>query len=129
MVGESGSGKTTALESLIRHYVAHGLSVGAIKHTHHPINTAGRGDTARLRRAGAEPVILAGDRKAVVFAGDDASVIEYASPRDLVARFTTDVLLIEGFKSAGEWPRVELRAGEWLTVEELVRRCEASRAS
>src|SRR5215212_9393425 len=58
-IGASRSGKTTLIAELIGRYVAAGLRVGAIKHTHHALNEENRGDTALFRAAGAEPVILA----------------------------------------------------------------------
>ena len=67
VTGLSGSGKTTLIEALIRFYVARGERVAAIKHTHHALNGENRGDTARFLAAGAEPVILAGDREAMIW--------------------------------------------------------------
>ena len=124
-VGRSGSGKTTAIETLIRHYVSHGRSVGAIKHTHHELNTDDRGDTGRFRRAGAQPVILAGSRRAVVFSDARPEIIHYDAPRDLVQRLITDIVLIEGFASAEGWPRIDLVAGEWLGAADLIARADA----
>ncbi|HEU4521078.1 MAG TPA: molybdopterin-guanine dinucleotide biosynthesis protein MobB [Thermoanaerobaculia bacterium] len=119
LFGRSGSGKTTAIESLIELFVGRGLSVGAIKHTHHALNTDDRGDTRRFRRAGANPVILAGDGEAVIFDGDGVLRVEYGTASDLVERFQTDLLFIEGFRGAGTWPSVELAAGHWKEIEEL----------
>lgn len=123
--GPSGSGKTTAIETLIRHCLAAGRSVGAIKHTHHPINSERRGDTLRFLEAGADPVILAGDGRAAVFSSRSADVelIDFTSPDVLAARFTTDVVLVEGFKGVSSWPVIALRAGEWLMAADLVRLC------
>jgi molybdopterin-guanine dinucleotide biosynthesis protein MobB len=120
--GPSGSGKTTAIEGLIRHFVAKGKSVGAIKHTHHEVSIEDRGDTRRFRAAGAEPVVLAGERKAAVFRNDDVAVTDYAGPEDLIALFSTDIVLVEGFKHEMLLRKIELRAGEWMTVDELVAR-------
>ena len=99
MSGPSGSGKTTRLVELIRSAAAEGRSVGAIKHTHHPLNEENRGDTARFLAAGARPVILAGDGEAVIFDGATARRLVYAEAADLLAHFATDVVVIEGFKS------------------------------
>lgn len=123
--GHSGSGKTTAIEALIRHYVARGLRVGVVKHTHHEINTDDRGDTSRFRRAGASPVMLAGLRRAVVFSAELPAILEYDEPSDLLARFDTDLVFIEGFAAKHAWAQVELEAGRWLAPDELIARVEA----
>ena len=117
-VGPSGSGKTTAIAALITHFVANGKTVGALKHTHHAINEEDRGDTAQFRRAGAEPVALAGSREAVLFRGDSTTQITYEDPRDLLALFQdNDIVFIEGFKSAGGWERIELSGTQRSTAE------------
>lgn len=97
--GWSGSGKTTRIVALIRECVARGERVAAIKHTHHPLNDDDRGDTARFRAAGANPVILAGEGEAVVFDGDATSRITFSEPEELLARLAADVVMIEGFKN------------------------------
>jgi len=97
--GPSGSGKTTRLVDVIRANVSAGRSVGAIKHTHHPLNDENRGDTAAFLAAGARPVILAGEGEAVVFDGRSAMRVAYGEPPELLAHFTTDVVVIEGFKA------------------------------
>jgi molybdopterin-guanine dinucleotide biosynthesis protein MobB len=119
--GHSGSGKTTAIASLIAHFVAAGESVGAIKHTHHPVNEEDRGNTATFRRAGAEPVILAGDGEAVLFKGDSRTRFTFRDPRELLAHFRDhDVVLIEGFKTLDVWPRIELESSRRQTTDELL---------
>jgi molybdopterin-guanine dinucleotide biosynthesis protein B len=108
IVGWSGAGKTTLIVELIRLYVARGLTVGAIKHTHHDldgIDLRGGGDTARFLAAGAGSVMLAGNEEAII----DTRRIRYERPPDLLAAFTNDVVLVEGFKSFTGWPRVEVR--------------------
>jgi molybdopterin-guanine dinucleotide biosynthesis protein B len=97
--GFSGSGKTTKICELIRAAVANGERAGAVKHTHHPLNDEDRGDTARFREAGADPVILAGDRQAVVFRGARIDHVAFHDPRELLAEFDVDVVFVEGFKS------------------------------
>ena len=100
--GRSGSGKTTVITNLIRRYRELGLTVGAIKHTHHPLNEENRGDTARFREAGADPVILAGDSEAVVF-GATTTRVKYDDPFELLTLLPTDIIFIEGFKKYGAW--------------------------
>ncbi|HUR83622.1 MAG TPA: molybdopterin-guanine dinucleotide biosynthesis protein B [Thermoanaerobaculia bacterium] len=120
ITGFSGAGKTTLLVQLIARYVAQGLRVGAIKHTHHHLNEENRGDTARLRAAGADPVILAGPQQAVIFANDAAPLrVPYERPRDLLVHFDHDIVLVEGFKELGDWPQISISDQARPTVEEL----------
>jgi molybdopterin-guanine dinucleotide biosynthesis protein B len=120
ITGFSGAGKTTLLVQLIARYVAAGLRVGAIKHTHHHLNEENRGDTARLRAAGADPVILAGPGQAVIFSNAAAPRrVPYARPRDLLVYFDHDVVLVEGFKELGDWPKISISDDARPTVEEL----------
>ena len=119
ITGSSGAGKTTLLTQLIARYVAAGQRVGAIKHTHHPVNEENRGDTARMRAAGADPVILAGRGEAVIFRADGTSRVSYERPRDLLEHFAHDVVLVEGFKELGDWPQIAIAADARPSVEEL----------
>ncbi len=105
-VGPSKSGKTTIITALIRRFVTEGRSVSAIKHTHHPLNEERRGDTGAFLEAGASPVIFAGDREAVIFDHAGTRRIAYASPADLLKHVGTDIVLVEGFKSATDWLRI-----------------------
>ena len=100
LAGPSGSGKTTRLVEVIRAAVAGGRTVGAIKHTHHPLNTENRGDTAKFLAAGARPVILAGDHEAVIFDGTSATRVSYSEKAELLALLGTDLVVLEGFKNA-----------------------------
>lgn len=118
--GFSGSGKTTLIVRLIEHFIAQGLTVGAIKHTHHPLNEEDRGDTGRFRAAGADPVILARQGKAVVFASAGTSRVTFDNPGDLLLNFSTDVVLVEGFKQLGEWPQISISADARPTLESVV---------
>lgn len=120
LTGSSGAGKTTLIERLIRHYLAEGNRVGAIKHTHHPLNEENRGDTARFRAAGADPVLLAGAGEAVVFASDGVSRVTWSHPRDLLGIFDCDLVLVEGFHALGDWPQILIDAASRPGLEELV---------
>lgn len=120
ITGYSGAGKTTLITELIRRYVAAGNRVGAIKHTHHPLNEENRGDTARFRAAGAEPVLLAGAGEAVVFRSSGTLRVAYDRPGDLLRHLSeTDIVLVEGFKELGEWAQVSIDAAARPTVQEL----------
>jgi molybdopterin-guanine dinucleotide biosynthesis adapter protein len=119
ITGFSGAGKTTMIVALIHAYVGEGRRVGAIKHTHHPMNEEHRGDTARFRDAGANPVILAGHHEAVIFSDGGVARTTYDRPSDLLRHFDCDVVLVEGFKELGEWPQVTISADARPTIEEM----------
>jgi len=119
ITGFSGAGKTTLITQLIARYVAAGLRVGAIKHTHHHLNEENRGDTARMRAAGAEPVILAGPGEAVIFTAGGTSRARYERPRDLLVHFDHDIVLVEGFKELGDWPKISISDDARPTVDDL----------
>ena len=117
VTGLSGSGKTTLLESLIRRYVALGLRVAAIKHTHHAVNEGEGGDTGRFRACGADPVIFAGSGEAILF--PSRRRVCFVIPAELLEHAgSADVVLVEGFRSFTGWPQIRLSAGSWLTEEE-----------
>ena len=119
ITGFSGAGKTTLIVQLIERYVAQGLRVGAIKHTHHHLNEENRGDTARFRAAGADPVVLAGPGQAVIFSNAGTFRATYERPRDLLVHFDHDVVLVEGFKELGDWPKISISDDARPTIEEL----------
>ena len=120
ITGFSGSGKTTLLVELVAHLVARGERVAAIKHTHHEVSEEDRGDTARLRAAGADPVLLAGDGEAVVFSNEEPRRIAFASPDELLDAIDADLVLVEGFKDHDRWPRIELREAERRTPDDVL---------
>ena len=117
VTGLSESGKTTLIEALIRRYVAGGALVAAIKHTHHALNDLERGDTARFRAAGAEPVIFAGDGEAIVL--PSRLRVRFVNPSELLEHAgAVDIVLVEGFGGFAEWPRIEMVRGAWLAPDE-----------
>ena len=120
IAGPSGAGKTTLIVELIRRYAADGLRVGAIKHTHHPLNEEHRGDTGKFLDAGAEPVILASHGAAVIFTRRGTARATYGDARELLARLDADVVLIEGFKDAEAWPKVTITGHVHPTVEAVM---------
>ena len=64
LLGPSGSGKTTMLEALIPFFVARGLRVSMIKHTHHDFDIDRPGkDSWRLREAGCTEVMRLSNRR------------------------------------------------------------------
>jgi molybdopterin-guanine dinucleotide biosynthesis protein MobB len=119
-IGRSGAGKTTAIVGLIAHFVAAAHKVAAIKHTHHPLNEEDRGDTAKFRRAGADPVILVSGAEAVVYESDTTRRVRFSNPRELLAFTNADMVFAEGFKAIEEWPRIELNSDNRRSTTELL---------
>src|SRR6266566_1169734 len=107
-IGQSGSGKTTLIERLIPLMAQRGLTVSALKHAHQGFDLDRPGkDSFRLRAAGAAQVMIAAPQRWALMtelrgqaAGFDQLLAELA-PCDLV--------LVEGFRSDGSIPRIEVR--------------------
>jgi len=105
----SGTGKTTLLEKLIPQLTEQGIRIAMIKHAHHEfeIDKPGK-DSYRLRKAGAQQMLIASSRR-------QALMTENATPRepyldDLVLRMdlnNIDLVLVEGFRHV-PFPRIEL---------------------
>jgi molybdopterin-guanine dinucleotide biosynthesis protein B len=107
ITGFSGSGKTTLLEVLIPRFVAHGLKVSLIKHTHHKFDIDQPGkDSWRLREAGCSEVMLLSDQRWVLM--HEMRGAEPPSLEEQLARFSAcDLVLVEGFKHA-PLPKLEV---------------------
>jgi len=121
VTGASDSGKTTLLVETIARLVARGTPVAAIKHTHHPLNDELRGDTARLHRAGAEPVMLASDGDAIVFASSGIFRVSFRTADELPLLLSpAEVVLVEGFSRLATWPRLEMAQGRLVTADDLL---------
>ena len=107
ITGYSGAGKTTLLEALIPLFVARGLRVSLIKHTHHDfdIDTPGK-DSWRLREAGcAEVMLLSNRRWALIHELRGAAEPDLAEQIALLS--PCDLVLIEGYKEA-PYPKLEV---------------------
>lgn len=96
----SGTGKTTLLEQLLPLLRAEGLRIGMIKHAHHrfDVDTPGK-DSYRLRKAGAEQMLIASDQRWVL-------MHDYPEPQEprletllqTLPREQLDLVLVEGFR-------------------------------
>lgn len=109
LVGRSGAGKTWVLERLIPLLKARGLSVAALKHTHHELwNHRPDSDTERLEQAGASPVGICGP------GGHTWYGLEPELPQ-------ADVVLLEGFKTRPGVTKIEVIRGgaPMLSAQEL----------
>jgi molybdopterin-guanine dinucleotide biosynthesis adapter protein len=107
-IGYSNTGKTTLIEKLIPIFRARGLAVSAIKNAHHGFDMDRPGkDSYRYREAGAGQVLIAtGQRWALLTETPQAP----AALDDLLAKLAhCDLVIIEGFKSEGRIPRIEVR--------------------
>ena len=98
VIGWSGSGKTTLLEYLIAQLVANGTSVNVIKHSHHDVVLEpAHKDSARLRMAGANEVLLASPYRISLI----TELRQQSEPSlsDLLPRLAAaDLTLVEGYK-------------------------------
>jgi molybdopterin-guanine dinucleotide biosynthesis protein MobB len=106
IVGWKNSGKTTLMSQVIAEITARGISVSAIKHTHHAVDLDRPGkDTFRHREAGASQVALASSARWAVM----TELREAPEPTldELAAKLEpVDLVLVEGFKKHGH-PKVE----------------------
>lgn len=107
-IGYSNSGKTTLIEKLIPRFRAAGLSVAAIKNAHHGFDMDRPGkDSFRYREAGAGQVLIATIERWALLTETPAG---HATLEDLLAELAPcDLVIIEGFKSEGQIPRIEVR--------------------
>lgn len=102
LAAPSGTGKTTLAVAVVERLTAAGLRVGVVKHHGHRMELDEEGkDTWKLRRAGATSALLVADNQV-------AWLSEHGNPppaADLIALFypagAVDVVLVEGFRSAG----------------------------
>ncbi len=104
VVGWSKSGKTSFLERLIQAAKKRKMRVVAVKHTHHKIEE-GKKDTARLREAGADPVLLVSKDLFILTKkiGDDFEIEKILEDLAIDA----DIVFAEGFKKS-RWPKIEV---------------------
>ncbi|MGO4329644.1 molybdopterin-guanine dinucleotide biosynthesis protein B [Cupriavidus sp. 2TAF22] len=107
--GSSGSGKTTLLDQLIPRFVAAGLRVAGIKHTHHGFDpdTPGK-DSWRMRQGGCANVVLVGARHLTLmrnYAESEPSP-ELAEALGVLPA-DTDLVLVEGYKRS-DFPKLEV---------------------
>jgi molybdopterin-guanine dinucleotide biosynthesis protein B len=107
ITGPSGAGKTTLLEALIPLFVARGLRVSLIKHTHHDFDIDKPGkDSYRLREAGCVEVMLLSNRRWALMHELRGSA-EPDLDEQIALLSPCDLLLIEGYKEA-PYPKLEV---------------------
>lgn len=98
-VGWSGCGKTTLVLKVIAELRKRGYRVGAAKFTHHDIRLDTPGtDSARMRQAGAEQVLLRGPEESALFL--DTLEVSEEGFRSLFVGY--DIVIAEGLRA--DWP-------------------------
>jgi molybdopterin-guanine dinucleotide biosynthesis protein B len=107
-IGYSNSGKTTLIEKLIPRFRARGLSVSAIKNAHHGFDMDRPGkDSFRYREAGAGQVLISTSERWALLTETPRG---HATLEQLLAQLAPcDLVIVEGFKSEGTIPRIEVR--------------------
>ena len=107
-IGYSNSGKTTLIERLIPIFRRRGLSVSAVKNAHHGFDMDRRGkDSFRYRDAGAQQVLIATASRWALLSETPQRA---ATLDELLSELAPcDLVIIEGFKSEGNIPRIEVR--------------------
>lgn len=105
----SGTGKTTLLTQLIPMLKANGIHLGVIKHAHHEFDIDHPGkDSYRLRKAGAEQMLIASPKRWALMVETPAQVeADLDSLIDKLDHRQLDLILIEGFKHVA-YPKIEL---------------------
>ena len=108
----SGTGKTTLLVRLLPLLRAKGLRVGMIKHAHHDFDIDHPGkDSYRLRKAGAEQMLIASDRRWALMV--ETPTPDEASIGEIIERLdhpSLNLILVEGFRHE-VFPKLELHRG------------------
>lgn len=106
----SGVGKTTLLVKLLPLLKLQGLRIGMIKHAHHDFDIDKPGkDSYELRKAGAEQMLIASDKRWALMAElqDDVE----PNLNVLIERLDSeacDLVLVEGFRHV-QFDKIELR--------------------
>ncbi len=108
IAGWSGSGKTTLITGMLPLLRAAGLRVSTVKHAHRGFDLDRPGkDSFRHREAGADEVLLIGDRRWALLVEENEPVLEVLLPR----LSPCDLVLVEGFKSHPH-PKLEVHRPE-----------------
>lgn len=107
-IGYSNSGKTTLIEKLIPIFRSRQISVAAIKNAHHGFDMDRPGkDSFRYREAGAGQVLIATSLRWALLTETPQRPALLEELMDELA--PSDLVIVEGFKSEGHLPRIEVR--------------------
>lgn len=106
-IGFSGSGKTILATQVAASLTRRGFRVAALKDAHHGFDMDKPGkDSWRYREAGASQVIVRTDARWAML----VETPQQASVDALLQKFeAVDIILVEGFKNEGAFPKIEVR--------------------
>lgn len=118
----SGTGKTTLLEAILPLIRQQGIRLAVLKHAHHDFDVDQPGkDSYRLRKAGADQMLLASGNRHVLMTEtpDEEASFEYLL--NMFDHSKLDLILVEGCKNLS-FPKIELHRDEvgkpWLYPED-----------
>ena len=110
----SGTGKTTLLTKIIPLLKDRNIRLGIIKHAHHEFDIDQPGkDSYKLRKAGAERMLIASSKRWALMVENEANDPEpslQALIDELNAK-SLDLILVEGFKHEN-YPKIELHRSD-----------------
>lgn len=108
----SGTGKTTLLEALLPLLKNDGLRVAVLKHAHHDfdLDTPGK-DSYRLRKAGADQMLVASGQRHVLFTETPEQEESFEYLLSMFDHSKLDLILVEGCKTLS-FPKIELHRDE-----------------
>ncbi|NOI65468.1 molybdopterin-guanine dinucleotide biosynthesis protein B [Vibrio sp. 99-8-1] len=104
----SGTGKTTLLEALLPVIKKQGIRVAVLKHAHHDfdLDTPGK-DSYRLRKAGADQMLVASGQRHVLFTETPQQEESFEYLLNMFDHSKLDLILVEGCKSLS-FDKIEL---------------------
>lgn len=107
-VAPSGSGKTTLIEQLIMLLKDAGLSLAAIKSSHHQIEIDQPGkDSYRLRQAGAVQTLLVSPTRWALMTETPTASLSLTQAIEQLDVNKLDLIIVEGFHQANH-PKIEI---------------------
>lgn len=104
----SGTGKTTLLEAMLPKIKDRGVRVAVLKHAHHDfdLDTPGK-DSYRLRKAGADQMLVASGKRHVLFTETPNEEENFEYLLNMFDHTKLDLILVEGCKTLS-FPKIEL---------------------
>jgi len=108
----SGTGKTTLIEAILPIIKSQGIRVAVLKHAHHDfdLDTPGK-DSYRLRKAGADQMIVASKNRHVLFTETPDKEEKFDTLLSMFDHSKLDLILVEGCKTLS-FPKIELHRDE-----------------